>query len=380
MSEYQYYEFRAVDRRLTEQEMAELRKLSTRAEITPTSFQNEYNYGNFRGDPLELMRKYFDAFVYVANWGSRQLMLRLPISLLPSEVAQPYLYEEGLEVRLDGENIILAFSVQELEVDWEQGEGWLDALLPLRDELAGGDLRALYIGWLSTLWTGDLDDEEAAEHEPPLPPGLRKLTAAQRKLVEFLQVDEDLVAAAAEQSPPLEEQTGSSQQREEWVRRLPADYKDALLLQMLAGGSWEAHAALARRFREERSRSPAPTAGESRTVGELVAASEEQRKRRTREEKERAARERERLAREAAAKREQYLQNLTRTQEAAWLEIESLLPARTGRNYERAATLVHDLRDVAAREEKSAEFDERLQRLHQRHAEKAAFIRRLEKL
>ena len=40
MSEYQYYEFRAIDRPLTEEEMDELGALSSRAEITPTSFKN----------------------------------------------------------------------------------------------------------------------------------------------------------------------------------------------------------------------------------------------------------------------------------------------------------------------------------------------------
>ena len=44
MSEYQYYEFIAVDRPLTPKQMAELRAVSTRAEITPTRFQNEYNW------------------------------------------------------------------------------------------------------------------------------------------------------------------------------------------------------------------------------------------------------------------------------------------------------------------------------------------------
>jgi hypothetical protein len=37
MSEYQYYEFQAIDRSLTEREMSELRAYSTRARITPTS-------------------------------------------------------------------------------------------------------------------------------------------------------------------------------------------------------------------------------------------------------------------------------------------------------------------------------------------------------
>src|SRR5215217_852627 len=75
MSEYQYYEFRAIDRPLDERQMGELRALSTRAEITPTSFTNEYSYGSFKGDPAALMDRYFHAFVYVANWGTNRLML-----------------------------------------------------------------------------------------------------------------------------------------------------------------------------------------------------------------------------------------------------------------------------------------------------------------
>ncbi len=43
MSEYQYYEFLAIDRPLTSEEMADLRALSTRANITPVSFTNEYH-------------------------------------------------------------------------------------------------------------------------------------------------------------------------------------------------------------------------------------------------------------------------------------------------------------------------------------------------
>jgi len=41
MSEYQYYEFQALDRPLTQPQMRELRGFSTRAKITPTRFVNE---------------------------------------------------------------------------------------------------------------------------------------------------------------------------------------------------------------------------------------------------------------------------------------------------------------------------------------------------
>ena len=61
MSEYQYYEFQALDRPLTGSQMAGLRKFSSRARITPTSFVNAYNWGDFKGNRHEWMEKYFDA-------------------------------------------------------------------------------------------------------------------------------------------------------------------------------------------------------------------------------------------------------------------------------------------------------------------------------
>jgi hypothetical protein len=78
MSEYQYYEFRAIERPLTQQQVGELRRYSSHAEITATSFSVEYNWGDFRGDPQKWMEKYFDAFVHVANWGTRWFMVRIP--------------------------------------------------------------------------------------------------------------------------------------------------------------------------------------------------------------------------------------------------------------------------------------------------------------
>ena len=51
MSEYQYYEFQAIDRPLTEEEQREVRSVSTRAVITATRFTNHYEWGNFKGNP-----------------------------------------------------------------------------------------------------------------------------------------------------------------------------------------------------------------------------------------------------------------------------------------------------------------------------------------
>ena len=57
MSEYQYYEFAAIDRPLNEAQVAALRELSTRATISPTSFANHYSWGNLKGDPLDSIRR-----------------------------------------------------------------------------------------------------------------------------------------------------------------------------------------------------------------------------------------------------------------------------------------------------------------------------------
>jgi len=67
VSEYQYYDFRAMDHALSEADRAELRSISTRAVITSTSFTNHYEWGDLKANPLKLLEKYFDAFLYLAN-------------------------------------------------------------------------------------------------------------------------------------------------------------------------------------------------------------------------------------------------------------------------------------------------------------------------
>ena len=108
MSVYQYYEFRAVDRPLTEKQTTELRKVSSRGEITTSSYVNVYHYGDFRGSPKKWMERYFDAFVYVANWGTHWLMLRVPAALLNEALVRRYLGSECGELWNSGGHLILS--------------------------------------------------------------------------------------------------------------------------------------------------------------------------------------------------------------------------------------------------------------------------------
>jgi len=89
VSEYQYYEFQALDRPLTESEQAYIRSLSRRVSLTPTHAIFTYQYGNFPGDPKRILEKYFDAMLYIADWGTKQLMFRLPRSVTDVSRADP---------------------------------------------------------------------------------------------------------------------------------------------------------------------------------------------------------------------------------------------------------------------------------------------------
>ena len=150
MSEYQFYQFQAIDRPLTDRQMQELRAISTRAEITPISFVNEYQWGDLKAHPLDLMKKYFDAHLYVANWGTRRLMLRIPRELIDLDAALEYCNDETLFLHVHGDCVILTFESDDEEYeDWDSGEGWLPSLLPLRTDLMQGDVRSLYLGWLA---------------------------------------------------------------------------------------------------------------------------------------------------------------------------------------------------------------------------------------
>jgi hypothetical protein len=169
MSEYQFYEFQAIDRPLTEKEMGELRACSSRARITPTSFVNEYEWGSFKGDEDAWMEKYFDAFLYLANWGTHVFKLRVPARLLDLDTALEYSGGETTTVWEKDGKVILSFVADEEGADeWVEVEGLLSSIISIRAELARGDLRALYLGWLLSVQRGEPEDEEV---EPTVPRG-----------------------------------------------------------------------------------------------------------------------------------------------------------------------------------------------------------------
>jgi hypothetical protein len=209
MSEYQYYEFQAIDRPLSGADQEALRALSTRARISATSFTNSYEWGDFKGDPARLMENWFELHLYLANWGSRRLMIRWPARLLDRHLLGAFLGEvDYAELRVVGQNLILDIVCEEVESeDWDDGSGWLAALAPLRSDVLGGDLRLFYLLWLTAVEAGVFEPDE-----PEPMPGIGPMTGALEAFADFFNIDPDLVAAAAERSAdPLAGKPASSE-------------------------------------------------------------------------------------------------------------------------------------------------------------------------
>src|SRR5262249_191273 len=236
MSEYQYYEFQAIDRPLTADQQAKVAMLSSRAHVTAHMASFVYNYGDFRGDPEQLLCDYFDAMLYMANWGARRLMFRIPGDLIDMKRAKLYCISEDIDLRRtpNKQHVIvdLEFNDEEL-AEWTEGEGWLDALIALREELIQSDFRVLYLAWLKAAEIA-VEMEDIAEDtlEPPVPAGLGQLSPALETFVRFLDIDEALLAVAAQHS---EKRRQESPQLEPWIAKLPAADQHDFLVRLSRG-------------------------------------------------------------------------------------------------------------------------------------------------
>jgi hypothetical protein len=378
VSEYQYYEFQAVDRPLTGEEMAELRACSTRARITPTSFVNDYSWGNFKGDEDAWMEKYFDAFLYAANWGTHVLKLRLPTRLLDAKVARRYCVGEHASVRERNGKVILTFRSEDEEEGgvWVEGEGQLSSLVSVRGELARGDLRALHLGWLLCAQDGGLGDDDL---EPPVPAGLGELSASLESLVEFLRIDTDLVRVAAGASLPLADIAPGPADVRRWLDRTSVAEKDDWLARLIVENDGVLVNELLQRLSRKRAAGRQPSATtRRRTVAELLRGAERASDERRRIAAEKAARDDERRARGAAAARAERLERLVGKEHAIWRQAESLIATRQPRSYDQAVGLLADLRDLAGLQGDD-DFRRRIEALRAEHARKPTLIQRLNK-
>jgi len=377
VSEYQYYDFRAIDRPLTRKEMAALRSISTRAAITATSFTNHYEWGDLKANPSKLIEKYFDAFVYVANWGTHEFYIRLPQESVDYKLFKAMVSGGNVQVRKTARFVIVEFG-SESEWDGEDdGTEWMASLMPLRSDLLRGDLRCLYLGWLRCAQDGGPAEDKL---EPPVPAGLEELSGPLYALIEFLEIDEDLVEVAAQASKPL---AAGPTRRElsAWIRSLPEKDKNELLITAVAeqGERWRND--LIRRFPRQnlRQTSDGSAASERRKAGDLLAAAHARAKERARLLNEQRIAEAAKRRAEDEANRARYLDQLARREPQIWKRVAAHIQMRQPKDYDKAVVLLTDMHDFAVRRGQTARFQTALEKIRQTHAAKESFLRRLAK-
>jgi hypothetical protein len=389
MSTYQYYEFLAVDRPLTAEEQAEVRRTSTRARINATSFVNEYHYGDYSGDTRRVLSRYYDAHLYFADWGSRQVMLKLPSRLVDMKRCEQYRAENGCEIGRGKGAVVFDFCPDFDGDEWE--DAWdedglgasLTSIAGVRGEIAAGDLRGLYLAWLAAYGRWEVaeeafEPEDEDRLEPPVPAGLGRLTGPQRALTDFLRLDRDLLAVAARTSPALAEARGSAVI--EAIRRLSVGDKDSLLARVAAGEGAAVRSELVRLASGERS-DAVDDPEQRRTVGQLLDAAAEHREQRLKRERLAAAAEANaRAAAEAQrerVERDRSLREVARDPEAAWERIGRLVEVGRSGEYDEAAQIAEDLWTLAQRDGHEEAVRSRLVELRRQYARRSAFQRRL---
>jgi hypothetical protein len=335
-----------------------------------------YHWGDFKGDPLKLVAKYFDAFLYVANWGTHWFMLKVPRKLVDVDLVRRYCPGESARIHEKEDHIIFEFTSQTEDYDWEEGEGWLSSLISLRTDILQGDYRSLYLAWLYCAEMEEMGDDEL---EPPVPPNLTDLNAPLNAFVDFMRIDADLIAVAAENSISEDRQTDPKALKT-WIRDLPEHEKDEILFRVIEAPSPHLKTELIQRFQQTVSTKDKSVMDQQlRCVDDLLSRAETfaaERKRRTAEQK---AKEQARKKREKALAREKYIESLAGREDSIWKKVGEFIDLKQPAKYDEAVKLLVDLRDLYKKTGEENAFKRKLITLSQVHYRKVSFMSRVQK-
>jgi hypothetical protein len=322
------------------------------------------------------MEQYFDAFLYFANWGSRRFMLRLPTKLLDPKATAPYCAGQYFSCRQKDDHIVLSFEAELEDYEWDMGKSWLASLVPIRSDLMRGDHRALYLGWLLAVQSREVSDDMP---EPAVPPRLGELSASLDCLADFLGIDTDLIAAAAERSSNQQVSIPSRKEISDWVRTLASAEKDAIVMRLIDGENPHLSAEVQQRAVFEISGGGRSDERQARTAGEILARAEIIAAKRKKEEAERRAQEKARRERADAEARKKRLEALAGKENDLWATVGRLIATKQPRRYDEAISLLQDLHDLAEMQGKGRDFKFHMGALQRENSGKSSLIERFRK-
>ncbi|MGO8676780.1 MAG: hypothetical protein ACLQVX_13030 [Limisphaerales bacterium] len=338
-------------------------------------WQNTYSFGDFHGS-VDTLLKYYDAHFYIANWGTVCLGLAFPKGAVAREAIRPYLRggersEDTLTFKEIGERCIVRWERnEEGGWGWTEGEGLIDQLLGVREELMRGDYRALFLGWLAGF---DPDEWQDPEHGaivmPPIPEGLNQLSPALEALIKQFPVDRDALAVAgalSQASAPDRIPIAAV------LEGLSVSEMRSLLARVAEGGGAGVTAEL-NRMTYPRAQIPA---GQAMKCVDFAAKTIETREGRQKKEAEAAAAKRQRKA----ELRKQHLASILQRADTLWSGLDPIMDRKIASAYDQAAAQLQELRDAYAQAGDIDAFQQKLAGFRRRYSNRPAMLRRIERL
>lgn len=354
MSEFQFVEFRAIDRPLSDHQLEFMGRQSSRAEFSRWEFKVEYHYSSFRGNVDEMLRNGYDVFLTYCNDGYREIRMRLPDGFpFPKSVWSKYIGVEGLKWTADKTGragiLTLAPYLEEAYNEVWESDDYLNATTKLREMLIGGDLRALYVLWLCNAILSS--DEEEALMEPPVPHGLGDLPDEAAALLVFFEADPLLVDAAAIDIPTFDAQGAQYDSIKTWMARIADSRRNEIIQRLLSEDPIAVKAELLSEIRASQPAATWPVEPPARNAVQLLKTCEVLRQR-----------ENEMLKKKAAAKAKREAENAEKLRQARMVEMRSdsepwlkkaskLVEERGTDKYREAASILADLRDALGGEQ-----------------------------
>ena len=377
MSEYQYYEFKKVTGKLTSYEQNALRSISSRAQITATSFINFYHYSDLNASPKELLKRYFDLYLYTANWGSAMFAIKVPKQALDKELINIFAAGDIFEIDETDKYWTLRWSTGDIDdygnidySDLESDSELMQELEDIRDEILSGDLRSLYLGWLAGVHYGEVSDDAK---EPMLVSGLGQLTQAQQNLCELLQISPDLVSAAALGSPVLS--TKDNAHIDDYVEHLPESQLRKMAKALLEGKGVEAQQQLKIDYATWSRCNADSVIPSSRSLSEIRMHIDSMRN-------ERLAKETlimQQQAEQARIKQEARIKRMYKDSDKHWHKIRSEIETGSGRSYDAATDLLGELYQSYCLYSEGELFKQKLNKLMESQKRRPALITRLQR-
>jgi hypothetical protein len=352
VSEYQHIEFRAVDRPLTDVELAYARKQSTRAEISRWSFQNYYTFGDFHGDVKGLLQRGYDVHLHYSNFGIRTVAMRMPNGLpFAKNVWSQYLGKGQLVWTPDrrGKGGVLTLDPYHEPGELDElceFEQYMHSIVEVRSRILSGDLRVLYLLWLVSV----IDDQEDLldTEEPPLPAGLAEIANVFQLFLEFFGLDPLLLSAAAEGSSDAPKRASQEDTVQQWVTSQDEAAVKSLLHAFLTKDPAAVKAETMAKVLGVKSNSGWPAVTMGRTCQELLDRAVQLRKAQNEKERKKRAAAKKRKAAKQARERQERMKLMVGDPQKWLRKVDRLVSARGTDNYEAAAEILDELRVALA--------------------------------